>query len=158
MKRFLTRLLTLFTGLRRSNNAAFVTDFSDVARFVFDKRDLWPDGRPKRGAFKVDFHPDLKRYEMSVCGLNGVTEERLWFLGRTIRAAESRFAIAVVGMPVKSVVLAGLRCKAAPEYHFPEHGVVLGWNSNPEAKSERLQQQADLAALIPASAIRRAPS
>ena len=142
---------------------AYVVQGGDVARFIFRPDDIYAggarSGSPKAKAFGPDFHPDLKRYELSVCGLSSVLEARLWDLGRTIRARENKTALATIFLPGARVTSVGLHTEPAPEQpHFPEHGVILGWNQLPEAKSERLKVQTDLAALCSASDVKRPPS
>jgi len=144
------------------SSPAYVVQGGDVARFVFRPDDIFAGGArpgcPKPKAFGPDFHPDVKRYELSVCGLNSVSDDRLWALGRTIRAKENKTALATITLPDARVTRVGLYTEPAPEPpHFPEHGVILGWNQLPEAKSERLQVQTDLAALCSAADVRRAP-
>lgn len=138
---------------------AHIQPEGSVARFVFNARNLFKDGRPKPGAFQPDFHPELRRYEVSVCGLHGVSAERMWELGRKIRAGEGLAAIAAVELTVKSVVAAGLSCEPAPEPpDFIEHGVIVGWNPDPDAKSARLDAQNALVAALPPSSVLRPPS
>lgn len=137
---------------------AFVRPNGTVARFVFKRRDLFEDGRPKPKAFQPEFHPDLGRYEVSVCGLCGVSSERMWHLGKTVRAKQALSAIAALRLSVDSVVASGLKCEAAPELpDFPEHGVIVGWDPDPDAKSARLNAQVTLAAAIPVAAVLRPP-
>lgn len=141
---------------------AYVVQGGDTARFVFRSDEIFTGGArpgcPKPKAFGPDFHPDLKRYELSVCGLNSVSKDRLWALGRTIRAKENKTAVAAIFLPDAKVTSVGLYAESAPEHpHFPEHGVILGWNQIPEAKSERLQVQTDLAALCNVSDVWRTP-
>jgi hypothetical protein len=145
------------------SSPAYVVQGGDVARFIFQSDDIFAGGTrlgcPKPKAFGPDFHPDLKRYELSVCGLNSVSEDRVWALGRTIRARENKTALATIFLPSARVTSVGLHTEPAPEQpHFPEHGVILGWSQLPEAKSERLQVQTDLAALCSASDVKRPPS
>ncbi|MGA3844084.1 hypothetical protein ACI2UC_14590 [Ralstonia nicotianae] len=136
----------------------FVTAEGSVARFVFNKRDLFADGRPKPKVFGPEWHPSFERYETSVCGLNGTTDVRLWDLGCTVRASSDLTAIAVVDIHVADVVAAGLSCEPAPEKDYAEHGVILGWDNEPEAKDKRLAVQQDLVARLCAEAVRRRPS
>lgn len=139
-----------------SGSQAYVQAGGEVARFVFESRDLHADGAPKARAFRPDFHPELKRYEVSVCGRVGVALERLWHLGRTIRAAEGKAAIAALPLAVDRLTSSGFLCEAAPDLpDFPEHGVILGWDPDPDAKSARLDRQNELAALVSAAAVLR---
>lgn len=173
---FLKRLLSAFsrspgTDNRGSSTASseakgesapvvlgYVHSGGSVARFVFSPRSLFKDGRPKPGAFQPELHPDLQRYEVSICGLYGVSTDRMWELGRTIRAREGIAAIAAVEMSVAHVGAAGLTCEPAPESpDFVEHGVILGWNPDPEAKSARLDSQNALVASLPPSSVLRPP-
>ena len=161
--RFLKRLLTAFGWSRASDETragapapqaaeevpAYVVEDGDVARFVFKSRELFPTGLPKPQAFRLDFHPDLKRHEVSVCGLNGVSLDRVWFLGSSIRAKEGLAAIAALKVPVRKVLAAGLSCEAAPiPPDFAEHAVIVGWPVEEEAKSSRLDAQNALAAAV----------
>lgn len=149
MKQFLGELLNLFSKWRApSVVASYVSESGAVARFVFRSRDLSQDGRPKPRAFQPEVHPELRRYETSVCGLNGISPERLWELGRTVRASSGLTAIAALRLSVRAVRETGLRCEPAPEPGYPEHGVIVGWADDPEAKDKRLAQQVDLAALV----------
>lgn len=107
---------------------------------MFDKRCLYADGVPKGKVFEPELHPTLRRWETSVCGRLGVTDERMWTLGKTIRPGKT--CIAAVEIQVSRVVEAELHCEAAPE-DYPEHGVILGWAAND--KDARLAQQQDLA-------------
>ena len=143
---FLKRLLILLTRPLRQRENRFVTDDGSVARFVFSKRQLLASGLPRPGAFEPEFHPGLRRYETSVCGLNGVDPNRLWYLGRTIRTIEGKSAIAALEVPVAAVIKAQLKCEAVPEPNYDEHGVVIGWN--PEDKSRRVSAQQELAASV----------
>lgn len=130
----------------------------DVGRLLFKSRHLFAKtGLPKPSAFEPEFHPELKRLETSVCGLAAIAEERLWHLGRTIRAGEGLTAVAAVLLPVRTIDATQLSCEAAPELpHYPEHGVILGWHEGDE-KSRRLNQQAALAATVPIDAVKRPP-
>ena len=135
----------------------YVYPGGNVARYVFNDRHLFKDGRPKAGAFQPELHPELKRYEVSVCGLQNVSADRMWELGRTIRAREGIAAVAAVEVPVTHIIAVGLACEPAPEPDFIEHGVVLGWNPDPEAKSARLDAQNALVASLPPTAVLRPP-
>lgn len=157
MKRFLNAFLNWFSKSRAPNREGFISRAGDVARFVFRPRDLYADGRPKPKAFQPEFHAEFGRFETSVCGLNGVLDERLWFLARTLRAAEGLSAIAALQIPVVRITETGLACEPAPEPDYPEHGVIVGWNPDPKAKDERLAQQVELVACVPARAVRRPP-
>jgi hypothetical protein len=154
---FLKTFLSWFTVPPTPEPHRYVTEDGNVSRFVFSARDLFADGTPKPKAFKPDMHPDLQRFETSVCGMNGVSDERLWHLGRTIRAREGKTAIAVLELPVPKIITAGLICEPAPEVNYDEHGVIMGWNPDPEAKDARLAVQSDLAAAVPASRVKRPP-
>jgi hypothetical protein len=80
--------------------------------------------------------------------MNGISESRLWDLGRTIRAPE-KTAIAVIEIAVKVIEQSGLQCEAAPETQpvsYPEHGIIIGWDQ--EFKPKRLELQQKLAAGI----------
>lgn len=145
-----------------TSSSAYVVQGGDVARFTFRPDDIFAGGArpgcPKPKAFLPDFHPDLKRYELSACGLNAVSEDRLWELGRTIRAKENKSALAIITLTGARLTSVSLYTEPAPELpHFPEHGVILGWNQLPEAKSERLQIQTELAALCSACDVKPAP-
>lgn len=137
----------------------FVVINGSVARFLFEKRELFAaTGLPKAGAFVPDFHPELMRYELSVCGLNGVQDDRLWHLGNTIRTNVGKKAIAAIELSVARIHQTGLTCAPMPEPDFAEHGVVLGWDPDPDSKSARLLAQQDLAAAVVASNVRRPPA
>lgn len=112
-----------------------------VSRFVFERRKLTKEGKPKPHVFEQERHPEHGRLETSVCGMNGTTDDRLWSLGHSIRAP--LHAIAVVEVPVTSIESTGLECipDAMPQYD--EHGVIVGWDQ--DDKSKRLALQQDLA-------------
>lgn len=123
----------------------FVTPSGNVARYVFDKRHLFAvNGAPKPKAFEPEMHPELKRFETSVCGLNGVSEDRLWHLGRTVRPDKT--AVAAAEISVSDVEAAQLNCEPLPQPDYDEHGVILGWNADPDSKDARLSAQQELAA------------
>jgi len=88
-----------------------------------------------------------------VCGLTGTPDERLWHLGSTVRANLS--AIAAVEVSVSQVKAAGLTCESAPEENYDEHGVILGWDDDPDAKDKRLAAQQELVANLRADSVRR---
>lgn len=155
MGTFLKKLWTASRRRSRGDRPAsvsepqFVRPDGDIARFVFDRRHLFKDGKPKRGAFQLDWHPGLNRFEVSVCGLAGVELARVWGLGGTIRAAEGKSAIAALRLPVASVTSLGLDCGPAPELpDFPEHGVITGWDPADDAKDGRIALQQDLAGAV----------
>ena len=146
-----------------TSTPAYVLPGGEVARFVFQQDDIYAGGArlgcPKPKAFKPDFHPDLKRYELSVCGLNSVSEDRILDLGRTIREREKKIAFAAITLLDTKVTSVGLFTEPAPELpQFPEHGVILGWSQHQEAKSERLQAQQDLAVQCSSSDVKRLPA
>ena len=101
------------------------------------------DGSPKPGAFEPERHPETDALETSICGLNGVSDERLWFLGRTVR--RDKQAIAAIEIKVEKVNAAGLVCRAVATDHFPEHGVIVGWS---DEKSVRMSAQQQLVATL----------
>lgn len=149
MRRFLSALSSWFNRSRSPEAVPrYVREDGDVARFVFRERDLYHAGLPKPKAFQPEKHPETGRYETSVCGLAGVSRDRLWELGRTIRASSGLTALAALRLSVGAVQRAGLKVEAAPEPGFAEHGVVVGWNPDPDAKDARLLQQQDLASLV----------
>jgi len=83
----------------------------------------------------------------------------MWTLGRSIRAREGLSAEAALRLPVESVTAAGLECQPAPEPpDFVEHGVIIGWNPDPDAKSARLDQQNALAVSVPIASVLRPPT
>ncbi|MBF4049635.1 hypothetical protein ISI15_16525 [Burkholderia pseudomallei] len=154
---FLRALWSFFTKSPQPEVAGgdFVTANGNVARFVFEKRHLFANGTPKPKAFEPELHPELRRFETSVCGLNGVPDDRLWRLGRTVRAGKA--AIAVVEISVQAIEAAQLVCEPLPQPDYDEHGVVLGWSNDPEAKDARMSAQQDLVAGISAEQVRRPP-
>lgn len=133
-----------------------MTSEGSVARFVFQKRDLFQNGSPKAKLFMPEMHPELNRFETSVCGLNSVGWDRVWALGNTIRSPMP--AIAAAELPVAGVIKteAGLRCEAAPETDYPEHGVIIGWDEDKDSKHNRLMACQDLVAAV--SGIHRPPN
>lgn len=158
--RFLDKLLSWFRESRRADtdqpdgNQFFSRD-GDLARFSFDKRDFSKDGSPKPRVFNPHPHPTNGVLETSVCGLTGVTDERLWYLGRTLRIGEHKQAIAAVQLPVSETESAGLRCDPDPDLSndYPEHGVIVGWS---EEKDRRISETQELLANI--SKVKRPPN
>jgi hypothetical protein len=132
----------------------YVVPDGPIARFVFDKDDITKQGFPKRRAFKTETYKG--RSELSICGMNGVTDERMWRLGRRLRASENKTVYASISLTTTFVLEFGLSTKSEPEWKkcFPEHGVVLGWSAD---KSERLQQETDMAAKCSLQDIRYPP-
>lgn len=125
------------------NQCNFVIPEGRVARYSFEKRDFFADGKPKPRIFSPEIHPNTGRFETSICGLNGTSEKRFWYLGDTIRAPKR--ALAAAEIRVAGVAECGLRCESAPEHNFPEHGVITEWGSD---KDERLSVCQDLVAKI----------
>ena len=123
-----------------------------VARFAFYSRQVSKTGVPKPVAFEPEEHPDTGRLETSICGLQDVSADRLWHLGQNIRR-DGRAAIAAIEVPVKAVLDTGLECVSAPEVDFPEHGVILGWDTD---KGKRQSIQQDLVAAH--TAVHRPPT
>ncbi|WP_155639777.1 hypothetical protein [Burkholderia cepacia] len=164
--RFLRALWNYFTRSLRSETeppllpgavgADFVSADGKVARFIFNKRDIYANGTPRPKAFEPELHPDLGRYETSVCGLNGVHDDRLWHLGRTIRSDKT--AVAIAEISVADIRAAHLACEPLPQADYDEHGVILGWNSDPDAKDARMSAQQDLVAAISAQHVRKPPA
>lgn len=143
---YLQKLLNWLGPLlnNKSCDNYFIVQTGSVARFVFEKRKLnTTDGSPKQNAFAPERHPASNILETSVCGLNGVADERLQILGQTIR--KDKIAIAAIEITVEKINETGLKCNAAPELktlYYPEHGVIVGWD---EDKSLRLKLQQHLA-------------
>lgn len=150
MMYFLKALLKWFNKSpaidHRGDQAAFVIQGGDIARFIFNKRDLNASNRPRPGAFAPEFY--LGRFETSVSGLNGVTQDRLWELGRTVRAKEGKSALASLQLSVRQVCVIGLHCEAAPMLGYAEHGVIVGWGADVDRKDIRLAAQIELAAAV----------
>lgn len=140
---------------------AYVVDHGAVARFVFQAREIYKQtGLPKPSAFSPFRNPELNRHEVSVCGLEGVGPDRLWHLGRVIRAKDKLQALAAIEVPVAQVKsVPPLMCEPAPELpDFHEHGVIVGWPASDEDKDARLALQQELASRIPAAAVHRPPA
>lgn len=129
---------------KEPQEVGFLVPDGHIARLIFDKRGVRADDTVRPSAFEPEIHPDLKRWETSVCGINGVPEERLLHLGATIRSDKK--AIASTSIHVPRVATAGLQCEAAPEpaLNYPEHCVIVGWAA--DDKSARLAAQQELAA------------
>jgi hypothetical protein len=159
MKRCLSALSNWFKRPQQSSTPAYVTAGGSVGRFVFNRRrDFFADGRPKPKTFQPERHPVTGAFETSVCGLTGVSDSRVWLLGRTIRAQAGLSAVAQLVLPVKRIRAAGLECSAAPEQQYDEHGVIVGWNNDESAKSERLALQQELVAgVLAEGTVRWAP-
>ena len=154
--RFLSKLSSWFiasTGPEPVQPAGsdFFPKSGDIARFSFNKRDFFATGVPKPRLFAPETHPESGVLETSVCGLFGVSDERLWFLGRTIR--QEKVAEAAAILPIAATSTAGLRCDPDPQDGFPEHGVILGWSDD---KDRRLSQSQDLVASV--IAVKKLPS
>lgn len=150
--RFLNKLSNWFSGSRKpdsdqADGSQFFPLGGHIARLSFEKRDFDKDGNPKPRVFNPSPHPVTGVLETSVCGLEGVTEERLWYLGRTLRLKEHKQAIAAVQLPISAANSAGLRCYSDPDLdnNYPEHGVIVGWG---EDKEKRLIEAEDLIASI----------
>lgn len=88
-------------------------------------------------------HPELGHFETSVCGLNKIHWDRVWFIGNMIRAPKP--VIAAAELPIPEVANTSLKCEAAPEENYPEHGVIIGWD---DEKDKRLSVCQDLAAAV----------
>ena len=155
--RSLRALWSCFTKSPQSEAVGgdFVTTSGQIARFVFERRHLFANGTPKPKAFEPELHPELRRFETSVCGLNGAPDERLWHLGRTVRPGKQ--AIAAVEISVQAIEATQLVCEPLPQPNYDEHGVILGWSNDPEAKDARMSAQQDLVAGISAEQVRRPP-
>lgn len=139
---FLEKFWTWFAPLRGAKlNDPYISPTGDVARFIFERSKIRHNGSPKPGAFEPERHPETGTLETSICGLNGVSTERLWFLGRTVRIDKQ--AIAAIEIKVEMVNAAGLVCKAEATDHYPEHGVIVGWS---DEKSVRMSAQQQLVA------------
>jgi len=121
---------------------SFIAENGLIARFIFDKADLDSQGMPKRRAFKTENYQG--RHELSICGLNGVSEDRMWFLGRTVRAKEGKSIYASIKLKTTLLTEFNLYARSEPQPPvFPEHGVILGWSDD---KALRLSQETDVAA------------
>lgn len=148
---FLNRLSSWFKGSRkpdsdpdRQTDYTFFPAEGDLARFSFSKkRDFFSGGDPKPRVFKPEKHPATGVLETSVCGLAGVSDARLWLLGRTIRQ-DKKQAEGAVQLPISATQDAGLRCDPEPT-EFPEHGVILGWS---EEKDRQLSEQQELVSRV----------
>lgn len=89
--------------------------------------------------------------ETSICGLSGVSEERFWHLGSTIRA--DKVALSAATLPINSLKKAALQCHPAGTEDYPEHGVIVGWHK--DDKDKRLSQLQELVAAV--SAVKKPP-
>ena len=147
--KFLKSLLNWLGASRSISSIAapdYVASHGNVARFVFNPRDLNRDGMPRPRVFEPELY--LGEYETSVCGLNGTNEARIWFLGRTLRAAENKNAIAALEITTASAREVGLQCKPAPQANYPEHGVIVGWLSGSDDKPKRISAQQEMVAAV----------
>lgn len=104
---------------------------TQLARYVYESRNFFKETRKPRPAA---FYPELfqGRWETSVCGRDGVSEERIWTLATTARPDKrlyGRFDFAT-----KTASDEGLTCERAPMESFPEHAVLLGWPDPGAAK------------------------
>lgn len=151
-KELLSSKLAQADSPRPQGEGPYVSKGGKVARFVFKERDLIKSGSqvglPKSGAFRLDFHPELARHEVSICGLRNVAIERLWHLGRTIRQQEGLSAIAALRLDVGRIEGLTLRCEPAPMEDFAEHGVIINWPSGDDNKSAREDLRNGLAAMV----------
>jgi hypothetical protein len=137
---FLEKFRTWFARLLGAESSKpYISSTGAVARFVFERSKIRHDGSPKPGIFEPERHPDTGTLETSICGLNGVSNERLWLLGRTVRSDKQ--AIAAVEIGIDKVNAAGLDCRAEATDNFPEHGVIVGWS---DEKSVRMLTQQQL--------------
>jgi hypothetical protein len=148
--RFRSMFSTWFSKSRPPKTTEYVIQGGSVARFAFQKRDLFADGSPKPKLFMPETHPELGRFETSVCGLNGVGWDRIWFLGNTIRSPMPAVAAAELTVAGVTRAEAGLRCEAAPEPDYPEHGVIIGWDEDKDSKHHRLMACQELVAAVSA--------
>jgi hypothetical protein len=140
--------LTVSGRSQKGECEQFITQSGQIARFSFDRRDLFADQRPKPRLFTPERHPELGRLETSVCGMNGVAPERIAYLAATIRSGKC--AHAAVELAVQAVIDAELECEAAPEDGYAEHGVIVGWEDGDDAKSKRLSAMQELVAAVTA--------
>jgi hypothetical protein len=145
MMRFRQILLVLRERLSPRDNAQpeYITPSGSIARFAFERRKLYADGRPRPHIFEPMKNKQSGVYETSVCGLNGMSEDRLWLIGANIR---EKPALAAVEVAVAGVIGAGLHCEPDPvtdPIDFPEHGLILGWHETD--KSQRLEKMQVLA-------------
>ncbi|WP_200387906.1 hypothetical protein [Thiocapsa imhoffii] len=151
MIRFL-RILSALLGrssLRDSQRHQYISPTGSVARFVFEKRKFFADGHPKPHVFEPMKNKQTGVFETSVCGLNEMAHERLWFIGAHIR---DKPALAAVEIAVAEVNRAGLCCEPDPctaPIDFPEHGLILGWHES--EKSRRIEKMQSLAAACKAT-------
>lgn len=128
----------------------------EVARFIFQQRDIYSaKNTPKPSAFAPERHPELQRFETSVCGVEGVSSDRLNYLSANIRAGKQAVALSKVG--VQGIAACNLQCEHAPDLaiNFHEHCVIIGWDDG-EDKSLRIAAQQELAAI--ASPVIRLPA
>lgn len=146
--KFLNKLLSTFRKSQETNAAPqqvfdYISPHGSVGRFAFDKkRDFYAEnGKPRPKVFSPETHPETKQIETSVCGLNNVSNDRVHFLGDTIRTGLN--AVGYVEITVSKVVECRLECKSAPEDNYDEHGVIVGWN---EDKAEQKIKCLDLVA------------
>ena len=130
-------------SMRDNPRHDYILPTGSIARFVFEKRKLYGDGRPRPHVFEPMRNKQTGVVETSVCGLNNVSLDRLWFIGANIR---EKPAIAAVKVAVTEISRAGLCCvpdTATDHIHFPEHGLILGWHESD--KSLRLAKMQALA-------------
>ncbi|HWH82281.1 MAG TPA: hypothetical protein VNU71_08595 [Burkholderiaceae bacterium] len=102
-----------------------------LARYVYESRNFFKETRkPKPGAFYPEFFQE--RWETSVCGRDGVSEERIWTLATTARPDKTlhgRF-----DFETAMAISEGLACEPAPMDNFEEHAVLIGWPDPGETK------------------------
>ena len=104
------------------------------------------DGTVKPKLFEPENEKGARPYETSVCNKEGTSEDRIWELGKSIRAGKQSIARADVGVSV--VLSCELEVVPAPEI-FPEHAVIIGWPPSEDDKARRK----DLANAISAEAL-----
>ena len=134
------------------NKIEYVTSTGSVSRFSFSKRDFYETGEPKAKIFNQETHPETKLLETSICGMNGLKNNRLWYLGNNIRAGKT--ALAIVELNVKDIIDTKLLCNSDPveftnavgvNEQFEEHGVIVNWNIE---KDLRISEQQELVSKI----------
>lgn len=121
-----------------------------LARFIFERRHVDRMGRAKQGAFLPELYSG--RLETSVCRICRVAELRIWYLGKSVRRDKTLHARA--DFPVSAALSQALECLSAPEPHFSEHAVLVGW---PHGSNEKMRHKAIAAHLAGVAAVSLAP-
>jgi hypothetical protein len=91
---------------------------------------------------------EATRFETSVCCLEGVVDDRIALLSRTVRPDQR--AIGAAEVEVNAVRGVGLNCLHWPEHDYAEHAIIIGWPGvpDPDYKAKQLDLCQKLARVV----------